>query len=46
MTKSSWAPIPKPTPPKCDICNRRARWKHPAGGFRCNDCPRPEETQK
>ena len=26
---------------KCDLCNRIARWFHPAGGFRCNKCPRP-----
>lgn len=27
----------------CDLCDRRAIWKHPAGGLRCSICPRPEE---
>lgn len=29
-------------PLECDICFKRATWKHKAGGFRCNKCPRPE----
>lgn len=27
----------------CDICFRRAVWAHPAGGVRCNRCPRPSK---
>lgn len=26
---------------KCDMCPRTAIWKHPKGGFRCENCPRP-----
>jgi hypothetical protein len=26
----------------CDLCSKRARWKHPEGGLRCSTCPRPE----
>lgn len=25
----------------CDICRRIATWSHPAGGLRCDNCPRP-----
>lgn len=25
----------------CDLCPKRADWKHPLGGFRCYECPRP-----
>ena len=28
-------------PPVCDLCRRVAKWSHPAGGLRCNHCPRP-----
>lgn len=27
----------------CDLCNRVAVWRHPAGGFRCLHCPRPNK---
>jgi hypothetical protein len=27
----------------CDLCVKEARWKHPAGGFRCAKCPRPKQ---
>lgn len=30
------------TPKQCDLCDRPAVWAHPAGGVRCNTCPRPE----
>lgn len=26
---------------RCDLCHRIARWRHPAGGLRCNLCPTP-----
>jgi hypothetical protein len=38
--KTTWL---KFEPVKCDLCNKNARWKHPEGGLRCNDCPRPEK---
>jgi hypothetical protein len=31
-------------PRRCDLCDRVAVWMHPAGGYRCNRCPRPEAT--
>jgi hypothetical protein len=37
---SQWSPI---QPQECDLCERLAAWSHPAGGFRCNRCPRPED---
>lgn len=29
---------------KCDLCERIAIWMHPAGGFRCSVCPKPEQN--
>jgi hypothetical protein len=26
----------------CDICGDPIAWRHPAGGARCEACPRPE----
>lgn len=31
--------------PMCDLCRKPAMWAHPAGGFRCFSCPRPNEEQ-
>lgn len=25
----------------CDLCNKRAVWRHGEGGLRCGECPRP-----
>jgi hypothetical protein len=30
-------------PPRCDLCNNVAQWRHPKGGLRCRKCPRPNE---
>lgn len=27
--------------PRCDTCSKPAVWRHPAGGLRCDKCPRP-----
>jgi len=35
---SSWKRI---RPKECDLCNKRAIWEHPLGGFRCQNCARP-----
>jgi len=26
---------------RCDLCDEAACWKHPEGGFRCAQCPKP-----
>jgi hypothetical protein len=35
---SGWVIMQQPV---CDLCNRRAIWRHPDGGLRCSTCPRP-----
>jgi hypothetical protein len=35
---------PRVQPRRCDLCDRVAVWMHPAGGYRCDRCPRPEAT--
>lgn len=40
-SRGGWAKLPPP--PMCDLCSRRAVWAHPAGGLRCNSCPRPKK---
>ncbi len=43
-SSGAWSKLPPPPPsPTCDLCDRRAVWKHPAGGLRCGRCPRPEK---
>jgi len=37
-----WKPV---QPVLCDLCPEVAVWSHPAGGFRCNACPRPSEKK-
>lgn len=31
-------------PQPCDLCERPATWKHPAGGRRCQRCPKPASS--
>jgi hypothetical protein len=30
-------------PQRCDLCSGKIVWMHPAGGFRCRRCPRPDK---
>jgi len=38
-----WVKIDPPPPPTCDLCARPVAWAHPAGGLRCDRCPRPDK---
>lgn len=38
----TWQEYIPPAPLLCDLCNSPAAWVHPAGGRRCESCPRPD----
>jgi hypothetical protein len=33
-------------PITCDLCRKVATWKHPAGGLRCDTCPKPKDQPR
>jgi hypothetical protein len=41
--RSQWTLV---THASCDICGTLAKYKHEAGGLRCETCPRPVETEE
>ena len=41
--KSEWVQIEIQ---RCDFCDKAACYQHPAGGLRCETCPRPESKEK
>lgn len=44
MTKKfdQWQRKPPEPRPQCDLCSNEALWFHPAGGQRCDNCPKPK----
>jgi hypothetical protein len=38
-TSTQWTIV---EPKLCDVCGKRAAWRHPLGGLRCETCPRPD----
>jgi hypothetical protein len=40
--RSGWERYERPT---CDLCYRAPQWRHPLGGLRCDECPRPEASE-